>query len=61
MVLSILVRYWCILHYYKYKVEYTSSVPISKPSFDFIFVPRCKSPFKLLDAFIYFFPKHISN
>ena len=31
---------------------YTHSVPISKHSFDFILVPKCKPLFKLLDAFI---------
>jgi len=34
---------------------HTPSVPISKHSFDFIFVPKCKSLFKLLYAFIIFF------
>jgi len=34
---------------------------VSKHSFDFIFVPQCKSLFKLLDAFIIFFPKHTRN
>ena len=33
---------------------YTPSVPISKHPFDFIFVPKYKPLFKLLDAFIIF-------
>jgi hypothetical protein len=40
---------------------YTPSVPISKHPFDFIFVHKCKPLFKLLDAFIIFFPKHTPN
>jgi len=33
----------------------TSSISISKHPFDFIFVPKCKPLFKLLDAFIIYF------
>jgi len=41
--------------YHSFREVNTSSVPISKHSFDFIFVFKCKSFFKLLDAFIIFF------
>jgi len=33
----------------------TPSIPISKHLFDFIFISKCESLFKLLDAFIIFF------
>jgi len=39
----------------------TPSVPICNHPFDFIVVRKCKPLFKLLVAFIYFFPKHTLN
>ena len=60
LIITFLLKFICLKSCYisgrSNKIIITSSVPIFKHPFDFIFIPKCKLFFKLLDAF---FPLNI--